>query len=96
MARFAAVAVAAAAVTSACASGAKTNWLGDERWDLVNRPKGAIAVLGDSVGYGLTTVGNVTGRLSQDGWGPLRSYTQPRSCGGSPSSGPAASRRGRW
>ena len=39
-------------------------------------PKGAIAVLGDSVGYGLTTVGNVTGRLAQDGWGPLRSYTQ--------------------
>ena len=68
--------MAAAALTSACASGARTNWLGDERWDLVNRPKGAIAVLGDSVGYGLTTVGNVTGRLAQDGWGPLRSYTQ--------------------
>ena len=40
------------------------------------RPLGTIVVIGDSVGYGLTTQGGFTERLTAEGWGPLRSSTQ--------------------
>ena len=65
-----------AAVLAGCATGSRTNWLGDERWDHTERPLGTIVVIGDSVGYGLTTQGGFTERLAAEGWGPLRSSTQ--------------------
>ena len=68
MARFAAVAVAAAAPTSACASGCGTTGRVTSA-GICQPAQGGDRGVGDSVGYGLTTVGNVIGRLAEDGRG---------------------------
>jgi hypothetical protein len=68
--------LAALLLLSSCVVGGRTNWLADERWDYNARPRGQLVLIGDSVGWGLTTQGLATLRLSQDGWGAIRSYTQ--------------------
>jgi hypothetical protein len=56
--------------------GARTTRYADERWDYTARPRGQLVLIGDSVGWGLTTQGLAVLRLRQDGWGAVRSYTQ--------------------
>jgi hypothetical protein len=66
--------VAGLALLAGC--GVTTTALHDERYDLAARPNGAIVVIGDSVGYGLTVYGGITATLAVEGWGPIRSFSQ--------------------
>jgi hypothetical protein len=47
----------------------------DNRVDWTARPNGTVGFLGDSVGYGLVTIANITSSLATQGWGPVRSYS---------------------
>jgi len=59
----------------ACAMSITSDGLHDDRIDRTVRPNGPAAILGDSVGLGLVVSGWVWSRLSQDGWGPVRSFS---------------------
>jgi hypothetical protein len=61
------------ALAGACAVRVTTNQLMDDRVDLTKRPNGTVAIIGDSVGYGLVAIGGFWTRLTQEGWGPVRS-----------------------
>jgi len=69
------LAVASALVLSACAISITTDGLHDDRVDRTVRPKGAAAIIGDSVGMGLVVWGGLWTRLGQEGWGPVHAFT---------------------
>jgi hypothetical protein len=76
--RRAFLALTAVLLLAACVPpvGGRTTQYIDERWDYNARPRGEAVLIGDSVGWGLTTQGLATLRMVEDGWGKIRSYTQ--------------------
>jgi hypothetical protein len=67
--------VAIALALASCAISITTGPLHDDRIDRTVRPKGAAAIIGDSVGLGVVQSGGLWTGLRTDGFGPVRSFS---------------------
>jgi hypothetical protein len=67
--------VAIVLALASCAISITTGPLHDDRIDRTVRPKGAAAIIGDSVGLGVVQYGGLWTGLRTDGFGPVRSFS---------------------